>query len=88
MTANLLMAVFLIGGLIMGSRIKQEVFPDFELDIVRITVPYPGASPEEVERGIVLAIEEAVQDLEGIKEMSASAQEGQEHHNRGVSKET
>ena len=75
-TANLLMAVFLVGGLIWGSRIKQEVFPDFELDIVNITVPYPGASPEEVERGIVLAVEEAVQGLEGIKEMSASAQEG------------
>ena len=75
-TANLLMLVFLIGGLIWGSRIKQEVFPDFELDIVNITVPYPGASPEEVERGIVLAVEEAVQGLEGIKEMSASAQEG------------
>ncbi len=75
-TANLLMLVFLIGGLIWGSRIKQEVFPDFELDIVNITVPYPGASPEEVERGIVLAVEEAVQGLDGIKEMSASAQEG------------
>jgi multidrug efflux pump subunit AcrB len=75
-TANLLMLVFLVGGLIWGSRIKKEVFPDFDLDIVNITVPYPGASPEEVERGIVLAVEEAVQGLEGIKEMSASAQEG------------
>ena len=75
-TANLLMLVFLVGGVIWGSRIKQEVFPDFDLDIVNITVPYPGASPEEVERGIVLAVEEAVQGLEGIKEMSASAQEG------------
>jgi multidrug efflux pump subunit AcrB len=60
-----------VAGLIWGSRIKQEVFPDFELDIVTITVPYPGASPEEVERGILLAVEEAVQGLEGIKEMTA-----------------
>ena len=75
-TANLLMLVFLVGGLIWGSRIKKEVFPDFDLDIVNISVPYPGASPEEVERAIVLAVEEAVQGLEGIKEMSASAQEG------------
>ena len=75
-TANLLMLVFLVGGLIWANRIKQEVFPDFDLDIVNITVPYPGASPEEVERGIILAVEEAVQGLEGIKEMSASASEG------------
>jgi multidrug efflux pump subunit AcrB len=74
--ANLLMAIFLVGGLFWALQIKKEVFPDFELDIVRITVPYPGASPEEVERGIVLAIEEAVNGLEGVKEFSATANEG------------
>ena len=74
--ANLLMVIFLIGGLFWALQIKKEVFPDFELDIVRITVPYPGASPEEVERGIVLAIEEAVNGLEGVKEFSATASEG------------
>jgi multidrug efflux pump subunit AcrB len=74
--ANLLMAVFLIGGLFWAMQIKKEVFPDFELDIVRITVPYPGASPEEVERGIVLAIEEAVNGLEGVEEITATAGEG------------
>ncbi len=58
--ANLLMLVLLVGGLFWATRIKQEVFPDFELDIVNITVPYPGASPQEVERGILLAVEEAV----------------------------
>jgi multidrug efflux pump subunit AcrB len=74
--ANLLMLVLLVGGLIWGSRIKQEVFPEFDLDLVTVTVPYPGASPEEVEQGIVLAIEEAVQGLEGVSEVTASAQEG------------
>ncbi|MCF8090661.1 MAG: efflux RND transporter permease subunit [Desulfotignum sp.] len=74
--ANLIMAVLLIGGLYMGFNIKQEVFPEFSLDLVSITVPYPGASPEEVESGILLAIEEAIQDLEGIDEISATAGEG------------
>ncbi|MBF0202134.1 MAG: efflux RND transporter permease subunit [Desulfamplus sp.] len=74
--ANLLMALLLLGGLFMASRIQQEVFPDFELGIVNISVAYPGAGPEEVERGIILAIEEAVQGLDGIKEMSSTASEG------------
>jgi len=74
--ANLLMAVFLVGGIILMSQIKKEVFPDFDLDIVTITVPYPGASPEEVERGVILAIEQAVQGLEGVNEVTASAREG------------
>jgi len=74
--ANLLMLVLLLGGLFSGLRIKKEVFPYFELDRVQITVPYPGASPQEVERGIILAIEEAVQGLEGINEVRSSAREG------------
>jgi len=74
--ANLLMLVFLIGGALMASQVKKEVFPDYDLDRVNITVPYPGASPAEVERGVILAIEEAVQGLEGIKEIIASAREG------------
>ncbi|VTR66596.1 Acriflavin resistance protein [Desulfosarcina cetonica] len=74
--ANLLMVVFLVGGLIFSGQIKKEVFPDFELDMVTIAMSYPGASPEEVERGIILAIEEAVQGLDDIKEVTSVAREG------------
>ncbi len=74
--ANLLMAVLLIGGLLFSFQIKQEVFPEFDLDIVTISVAYPGASPEEVERGVLLAIEEAVNGLEGIEKVTATAREG------------
>jgi multidrug efflux pump subunit AcrB len=75
-TANLLMLLLLIGGLVMGQNIRKDVFPDFELDLVTISLNYPGASPEEVERGTILAVEEAIQDLEGIKEITATAREG------------
>ena len=74
--ANLLMLVLLVGGIIMAYNIKQEVFPYFEMDMVNITVPYPGASPQEVEEGILLAIEEAVVGLEGVEEIRSTAREG------------
>jgi multidrug efflux pump subunit AcrB len=74
--ANLLMIVLLVGGLVMAFGIKQEVFPDFEVGAVSVSVTYPGAGPEEVERGVVLAIEEAVQGLDGIDNMYATAGEG------------
>ncbi|WP_321495375.1 efflux RND transporter permease subunit [uncultured Desulfobacter sp.] len=74
--ANLLMVVFLVGGLFMGGNIKQEVFPEFTLDMVTVSVSYPGASPEEVESGIILAVEEAVRDIEGIDEITSEASEG------------
>jgi len=72
---NLLMLVLIFGGLFMSTQIKQEVFPEFEQDSVTITVPFPGASPEEVERGTILAIEEAVRGLEGVEEVRATASE-------------
>ncbi len=75
-TPNLLMLALLGGGLWAASDIKQELFPDFELGIVTVRVAYPGASPEEVERGIVLPIEEAVRGIDGIKEMTSTAGEG------------
>ena len=75
-TPNLLMLVFLVGGFTVASRIKQEVFPEFDSDMVMIRVVYPGSSPEEVEQGIILAIEEAIRALDGVKEITATASEG------------
>ncbi len=75
-TPNLLMLALLAGGLFMLTRIKQEVFPEYDLDVVTVSVPYPGASPEEVEKGILLAVEEAIRGIEGVKELVATASEG------------
>lgn len=74
--ANLLMATLILGGLIFMKSIGQEVFPEFQLDIVSINVAYPGASPDEVEKGIILAIEDAVSDLDGVDEINSTAKEG------------
>ncbi len=74
--ANLLMAACILGGLLFMISIKQEVFPVFETDTVIVSVAYPGASPEEVENGILLGIEDAISGLDGIDEIKASAKEG------------
>ncbi len=72
---NLLMLFLIVGGLLSSLKIKQEVFPEFDLDLVTVSVAYPGASPEEVEQGIVLPVEEAVRGLDGIEEVTAIANE-------------
>ncbi len=74
--ANLLMFAILIGGLMTAPRIKQTVLPDFELDYISVTVVYPGASPEEIEKSVTIRIEEEIQDVEGIEEITSSANEG------------
>lgn len=75
-TPNIMMLVFILGGLFVSFNIKQEVFPEFDLDMVNIMVAYPGASPEEVEQGIVFSIEEAIRGLDGVKKVTAAASEG------------
>lgn len=75
-TPNLLMIFLIAGGLIMSTKIKQEVFPAFELDRVTVWVTYPGASPEEVEQGIILAVEDAIESIDGIEEVVSRANEG------------
>lgn len=75
--SNVLMLVLSVGGLVaLGFSVRQEVFPEVEYDRIVVTAPYPGASPAEVEQGVVLAVEEAVQGVDGVKEVRSVAHEG------------
>ncbi|MEL4274221.1 efflux RND transporter permease subunit [Shewanella xiamenensis] len=74
--ANLLMWALLIGGMFSTVLINKEVFPSFNLNLLSITVAYPGAAPQEIEEGINIKIEEAIQDINGIKKVTSVASEG------------
>lgn len=74
--ANLMMMLLLVGGIWTAFTMQKEVDPQFELDIVNVSVAYPGAAPEEVEQGILLPVEEAVRGVPGIKEIRSTAREG------------
>ena len=73
--ANLLMGIIVISGFFSIRALKMELFPEFDLDLVTISVPYPGAAPLEVEDGICKQVEEKIWDLDGIKEMTSFARE-------------
>ncbi|MFC1757243.1 efflux RND transporter permease subunit [Planctomycetota bacterium] len=73
---NTLMIAILVVGTVCLFKMRREVFPEFELEIVLISVPYPGATPDEIERGICQKIEESVQTVDGIKKMTSVAKEG------------
>jgi len=72
---TLMLTILIVGGVSM-AMMRREVFPEFELDMILVTVPYPGATPEEVEEGICQKIEEAVRSISGLKKQVAVAQEG------------
>ena len=74
--ANLLMLMIIVFGIVSAYTIRKQTTPDFELNWVQIRVPYPGAAPQEVEEGVVIKIEEAIQDIPGIVEINSRAREG------------
>ncbi len=74
--ANLLAAAIVVGGLITLPGIRKEVFPEINPAMITVSVIYLGATPEEVEEAICSRIEEAVDGLDGVKEVTSSANEG------------
>jgi multidrug efflux pump subunit AcrB len=74
--SNLLMIAMFVAGIIAFGRIVQEVFPESSLDTIQVSVTYPGATPAEIEQSIVQRVEEAVEAIEGVKKITATASEG------------
>ncbi len=74
--ANLLMIIALIGGVVGFASMQRENNPAAVFPGASINVSWPGASPQEVEEQIIVRIEEALSDLDGVDELTAAAREG------------
>ena len=75
--ANLLMLMIIAFGVVSAFTIRKQTTPDFELNTIQVRVPYLGAAPQEVEEGVVVKIEEAIQDIDGITQIDSVAREGE-----------
>ena len=73
---NTIMLVVMVMGIFSFGNMRRESFPEFDLEIILVSVPYPGASPEEVEEGICQKIEEAIHSITGIKKKTSVSREG------------
>ncbi len=74
--ANLLMVILILGGLYSAFTIKKEAQPKIETNLVTVSMPFLGASPADVEEGILVKIEEAIEDIQGIEEIISTARRG------------
>ena len=72
---NILLAMILFGGVASWLLMVREVLPAFTFDMVLVQVPYPGADPQEVEEGIAIKLEEAIQGTEGVKNYYTTSRE-------------
>ena len=66
---NFLMLLIVVAGFATWFKLKKEIFPDIAIDAISVSIPYPNATPEEAERGVVVPVEEAIADLQGIKKI-------------------
>ncbi|MFT7006625.1 MAG: HAE1 family hydrophobic/amphiphilic exporter-1 [Colwellia sp.] len=73
--ANLLMMLLLVIGLITLPQIKRETFPKVDAYSVQIQVPYPGATPLDVEQGICLTLEDALDGISFVEEKVCQARQ-------------
>ncbi len=74
--ANLFMVLIFAGGLMSAVTTKREVMPEINMDRISIQVSYLGAAPEEVEEGVSVRIEEAIQGIDGVKRITSTSAEG------------
>ena len=74
--ANLLMVIIIGAGLQAISSLKKETMPSMYRGVIQVYVPYRGGTPEEVENGVLVKVEEAVRTVEGIDETRSTAREG------------
>ncbi|PJZ69506.1 MFS transporter [Leptospira perolatii] len=70
---NLLTALIILAGLFTALRMNREAFPNINFDIVTISTVFPGASPQEVEKLVTNPLEEAVKEVDGIKEFRSAS---------------
>ncbi|WP_448549000.1 efflux RND transporter permease subunit [Thalassotalea fusca] len=65
--ANLLMIFIIIGGLLTAMTINKQMFPQVKINWISFSAQYPGAAPQEVEEGITIKIEEALETVQGLE---------------------
>ena len=73
---NVLVIAVLVSGMASFLMMRRETFPEFQLEVILVSVPYPGATPDEVETAVCQKVEEAIQSLNGIKRITSIAREG------------
>ncbi|MBB6429001.1 efflux RND transporter permease subunit [Algisphaera agarilytica] len=73
---NLLMTAILIAGIVAGLSLRREFFPEQDPESATLTLPYPGATPEEVEDALAIKVENQLIDLDEVDELSVTLAEG------------
>ena len=72
---NVIIIAFFVFGIVGALSLKSSFFPLVESKNILINITYPGASPQEIEEGIVLKIEDNLKGLEGVERVTSTSRE-------------
>ena len=75
-SANIIMILMIIVGLLSIGRLNKQFFPDFEVEVVGVSVNWPGATAEEIDKNIVQLLEPELRPISGVKKVSSKSVEG------------
>ncbi|HEB77902.1 MAG TPA: efflux RND transporter permease subunit, partial [Methylothermaceae bacterium] len=70
------MVLMIFGGIFALDRLQVQFFPNFELDIIRVRVSWPGASAEDVERSLTTPLEQQLKSVDDLRRMTSTSSEG------------
>ena len=74
--ANLLMVMMLLSGVVALQKLNVQFFPNFELDLIRVSTVWSGASAEDVESGITIPLEQRLRSINQLNELSSTSANG------------
>ena len=70
------MVALVVFGIMALIRLDTDEFPEIDAPIVSVAIPYPGASPDVVEREVIEPVEEAISSISGIDMMTSNSLDG------------
>jgi multidrug efflux pump subunit AcrB len=73
--ANLILLAMLVGGLVAGTKIRAQFFPDVIVENVTVSFAWPGAGPDDLDRSVIARMEPALRVVEGVESSTSTARE-------------
>ena len=74
--ANIIMILMIVVGLLSIGRLNKQFFPDFDIEVVAVTIDWPGATAEEIDQNIVQLLEPELRPISGVKKVTSKSIEG------------
>ena len=75
-SANIIMLLMIIIGLLSIGKLNKQFFPDFDVEVVAVTIDWPGATAEEIDKNIIQLLEPELRPISGVKKVSSKSVEG------------